>query len=212
MDDWPQDHHFGRIAPSRLAPGAVGWHAVNVRKLTLFCGALLVSSAALTAEDIKPFDVKLGLWETTSTNEMSGMAMPSMPQIPPEALARMPPEQRARLEAMMKGRGGSPNSMTIKSCITKDTLARANAFGPTDKSCTMKIVSSSATKQVMHMECTRTENHMTGDMTVERVDGEHVKGTSVIKSEGEHSVSMKSSFETKWLSSDCGDVKPVTPK
>lgn len=181
-------------------------------RITLLCGALLLGSAALPADDIKPFDVKLGLWETTSTTDMSGMAMPSMPQIPPDALSRMPPEQRARIEAMMKGRGGSPQSMTVKSCITKETLARAGAFGQSDKSCTMNVVSSTPMKQVLHMDCKRDNSHMTGDMTVERVDAEHVKGTSVIKSEGEHAISMKSTFETKWLSSDCGEVKPVLPK
>jgi hypothetical protein len=181
-------------------------------RITLFCGALLLSSAVLPAEDIKPFDVKLGLWETTSTTEMSGMAMPAMPQIPPDALSRMPPEQRARVEAMMKGRGGSPHSATVKSCITKDTLARAGAFGQSDKSCTTKVVSSTGTRQVIQMDCTRDNNHMTGDMTIDRVDPEHVKGSSVIKAEGEHAISMKSTFETKWLSTDCGDVKPIVPK
>jgi hypothetical protein len=173
---------------------------------------MLLSTAALPAQEIKPFDVKLGLWETTSTTEMGGMSMPAMPQIPPDALARMPPEQRARVEAMMKGRGGSPGAMTVKACITKETLARAGAFGQTDKSCTMKVVSSSPMKQVLHMDCVRDNDHTAGDVTVERVDAEHVKGTMAMKSEGEHSVSIKSNFETKWLSSDCGDVKPSTPK
>jgi hypothetical protein len=173
---------------------------------------MLLSAAALPAQEIKPFDVKLGLWETTTSTDMSGMAMPTMPQIPPEVLSQMPPEQRARVEAMMKGRGGSPRSMTVKSCITKDTLSRGSAFGQSDKSCTLTVVSSTATKQVLHMDCTRDNNHMTGDMTIERVDAEHVKGTSVIKAEGEHAISMKSSFETKFVSADCGDVKPVLPK
>jgi hypothetical protein len=181
-------------------------------RINLLCGALLLSTAALPAQDIKPFDVKLGLWETTSTTDMNGMAMPAMPQIPPEALSRMPPEQRAKVEAMMKGRGGNPRAMTVRSCITKETLARAGAFGQSDKSCTMKVVSSTPAKQVLHMDCARDEMHMTGDMTIERVAAELVKGASVIKAEGEHAITMKSSFETKWLSADCGDVKPVQPK
>jgi hypothetical protein len=181
-------------------------------RITLICETLLLTSAALPAQEIKPFDVKLGLWESTLSTEMSGMAMPTAPQIPPDALSRMPPEQRARVEAMMKGRGGSPRSMTVKSCITKETLSRAGAFGQPDKSCTMTVVSSTPTKQVLHMDCTRDNNHMTGDTTIERVDAEHVKGTTLIKSEGEHAINMKSNFETKFLSSDCGDVKPVLPK
>lgn len=177
-------------------------------RITTLLSLLLLSSAALPAQDIKPFDIKLGLWETSTTTEMSGMpAMPAMPQIPPETLARMPPEQRARMEAMMKARsGGKP--MAVKSCITRETLNRSVAFSQQDKSCTTKVVSSTPSKQVVHMECTRENTHMTGDMTVERTDAEHAKGTSVMKMEGDHPTTMKMSFETKWLSADCGDVKP----
>ena len=200
-----QAHQFG------LARGAAEWHPDCV-KISICSGALLLAAAALPAQDVKPFDIKVGLWETSTTTEMSGMAMPNMPQIPPEALARMPPEQRARIEAMMKGRGGSPNAMTVKSCMTKESLDRGALFNQQDKSCTMKVVSSTPSKQVMHMDCTRDNNHMTGDMTVERVDAEHAKGNMVMKSEGEHAMNMKMSFQTKWLSADCGDVKPVSPK
>ena len=182
-------------------------------RLTVLPGLLLLSCAALPAQDIKPFDIKLGLWETSTTTEMTGMpAMPAMPQLPPEALSRMPPEQRAKVEAMMKSRGGTGGTpMVVKSCITRETLDRAMAF-KTDKSCTSKVVSSSATKQVIHMECTQDKSRMTGDMTVERVDAEHAKGTSVMKTEGEHAMTVKVNFETKWLASDCGDVKPAAAK
>ena len=201
-----------RVPPyiRRLASETRRCHSDFVR-ITLLCGSLLLSTAALPAQDIKPFDVKLGLWETTSTNEMAGRAMPAMPQIPPDALARMPPEQRARVEAMMKGQGRG-GAMTTKACITKDTLARAGSFGQADKSCTMKVISSSATHQVLHMDCNRDGNHMTGDTTIDRIDAEHVKGNTVVKGEGEHAVNMKMTFETKYLGPDCGDVKPVMPK
>jgi len=171
-----------------------------------------MAAAALPAQDIKPFDVKLGLWETTSTTEMNGMAMPNMPQIPPEALAQMPPEQRARIEAMMKGRGGSGPGTTTRYCVTKESLQRPMAFGQQERACTTKVVSSTSSKQVMHMDCTRGETHMTGDMTVERVDAEHAKGAMTVKAEGEQAVGMKMSFQTKWLSADCGSVKPAGAK
>ena len=46
---------------------------------------------------------------------------------------------------------------------------------------------------------------MTGGTAIERMDAEHVKGNTVVKSEREHAVNMKSNFETKFLSS--GDMK-----
>jgi hypothetical protein len=177
-------------------------------------GAVAVVSLAfqVRADDIKPFDAKVGLWETTSTTEISGM--PAMPQIPEEQLAKMPPEQRARIEAMMKGRGaGGPRTNTSKSCVTRESLEKAMAFGQNEESCTRKVISSSSSKQEIHIECTRGKSTMTGDLTIERQDGEHAKGSMVMKSAGsERPIDMKMSFTSKWLSADCGDVKPITAK
>ena len=78
------------------------------------------------AVDPVPMDVKLGLWETTITNQMDISSM-----IPPEALAKMTPEQRAQMEAAMSGRGGA-RTTTAKHCITKDTINEALASASTE--------------------------------------------------------------------------------
>lgn len=167
----------------------------------------------LAAQDIKPFNVKVGLWETAVKTETPGMpAMSSMPAIPPDALAKMPPAQRAQLEAMMKGRGaGGPGTMTTRVCMTHESLNRG--FGQTDKACAYKLVSSSSSKQVVHMDCRRGDTKVSGDMILERVDADHVKGVVTMKSsDGERPMEMKMSFDNKWLSADCGNVKPAGVK
>ena len=177
--------------------------------------ALLYPLAAWADDDVKPFDVKTGLWETTTTMEMSGM--PAMPQIPPEQLAKMTPQQRAQVEAMMKsGMGaGAPRTSTNKSCMTKDSLRQAMNMG-SNENCTHKIVASSSSMQNIHMECTQQKMTMTGDLMVERIDAEHAKGSMVMKSTAAANqtgnMNMKMSFTAKWLSSDCGDVKPLVVK
>jgi len=176
-------------------------------KITILAGLAVLAPLICRADDIKPFDAKLGLWETTSTTEISGM--PAMPQIPEDQLAKMPPERRAQVEAMMKARFG-PRTNTSKSCMTQDSLKRALAFGQNDNSCTRKVVSSSSDRQEIHIECTRGKMTTTGDMTIERLDAEHVKGAMVMKTAGgDRPIDMKMSFTTKWLSADCGDVKPL---
>ncbi|HJT88621.1 MAG TPA: DUF3617 domain-containing protein [Bryobacteraceae bacterium] len=178
--------------------------------------AILIALAAAplacwAADQITPFDAKPGLWETTSTSEMSGM--PAMPQIPPETLARMPPEQRARIEAMLKNMGG-PHTTTAKACITRESLQKGLDFSRRQE-CTQKVVSSSASKQQIHVECTTGQGKVktTGDVTVERLDSEHAKGNVTMQaSEGGPQMNMKMSFNSKWLSSDCGDVKPFDGK
>ena len=142
------------------------------------------------------FDVKPGLWETsTSMSNMSGMpAAPAMPQIPEATLARMPAQQRAQVEAMMKGRGAAGPQTTVRSCMTKESLDRG-ALGQADKSCNWNLVSSTSTKQVIHD------------------DPEHVKGTmAMASSEGAKNVGATVSFSMKWLGADCGDVKPAGAK
>ena len=68
--------------------------------ISCFCSLTLSAADKLT-----PLNVKEGLWEITVTHSMTGM--PNMPAIPPDALAKLPPEQRARMEAMMKGGSGT---------------------------------------------------------------------------------------------------------
>lgn len=193
------------------------WRTYDVKKILL--AIALLCPLASWAQDIKPFDAKVGLWESTVTTEITGMpAMPAMPAIPEESLAKMPPAQRAQVEAMMKGRGGmgSPRTTTSKSCLTRESLNKA-LFDNQDQSCTRKLVSSSSTSQQIHFDCTRSNMKTTGDLNLERVDAEHVKGTMVMKSAGTdagngRNMDMKMSFNTKWLSPDCGDVKPAGEK
>jgi len=178
-----------------------------VRTTILLAAAL--SAVAASAADIKPFDVKMGLWETTSTSEVAGA--PAMPAIPKEKLDQLPPEQRARIDAMLKGRNAQ--STSTRSCLTRESLSRALNFSH-DDACKTTLVSSTSSKQEIHMECARDTAKSTGDITIERIDAEHAKGTGVVQStmQGGRSMSMKLSFTSKWISSDCGDVKPLGEK
>jgi hypothetical protein len=167
--------------------------------LTAFSPLLVGADNAIT------IDVKPGLWETTVKSEMSGVTM-QMPQIPEETLAKMPPEQRARVEAMMKGRGMN-NTNTTRSCITREMISQGLAY-QNDKSCSYKLTGSSSSRQDIHVECTRGPQQTVGDMAIDRVDAEHTHGSMNMKMSGNTSMSMKMSFDAKFISSDCGDVKP----
>ena len=193
-------------------------------KTTILFGiAILCPLAALTAQEIKPFDAKPGLWESTMTMEISGMpAMPAMPQLTPEQLAKMPPAARQQMESMMNGRAGAPRTITSKSCTTKEEINKGLAFSDKNQAnCTRKIVSSSSSKVEMHVECAPDKTNMTvvSDITVERLDAEHVKVAGTSKSTGTgagngaaRTMDSKFTVNSKWLSSDCGDVKPAGEK
>jgi len=185
-----------------------------VKFKVLFGAALLWPLASWAADDIRPIDAKVGLWEYTVTTEISGMPAMPVPQIPPEALASMTPEQRARVEGMMKG-GARPNTMRV--CLTRESLSKGLAANNSpNNSCTTKVLSSSDSKQVVHMECTqehgKTTTTTTGDWTIERTDAEHIKGIASMKFSGDRPMETKLTLNGKWVSADCGDVKPIGEK
>ncbi len=158
------------------------------------------------ADGFKPLDVKLGLWETTSSFQTSGMPQVN---IPPDALARMTPEQRAKVEEMMKGMGsGSPRTTTTKSCMTREKMNKQQMFTDNKMDCTKTVVSSSSSKLEMRVQCTADGAKTNGTFRVESMNSENVKGSmQMVTTGGDHTVNMNSTFTSKWLGADCGDVK-----
>ena len=167
---------------------------------------LILAAGASRAADVTPLNLKPGLWETTTVSERSGM--PAMPAIPPDKLAAMPPDVRARLEAQMKGMS-SPTTTTKQSCRTDKDLRPFT--DDANKSCKTTIVTSTSTKQEAKMECSMPGNTGTGTVTVEAKDPEHVNGLVLMHMGANgHNMDMKVTITAKWLSMSCGDVKPDT--
>jgi hypothetical protein len=156
---------------------------------------LILAAGAALADDITPLGLKPGLWETTTVQERSGM-----PSIPPEKLASMPPEARARIEAMS---GGKAAATTRQSCRVENDLKPFT--DDSNQSCKQTIVTSTGTKQEVKMECDKG----TGTVTLEAKDSEHVNGLVLMHmSSNGRSMDMKINITAKWISSSCGDVKP----
>ena len=183
----------------------------------ILLASVMMCPVAIWAQDIKPIDIKPGLWENTTTSQISGLQMPNMPQLTPDQLAKMPPQARAQMEAMSKGGPGAPQTNVMKACITREQLNKS-IFSQQEKGCTSKLVSSSSSTQKVHVECTRGNTQTAGDVTMERIDSEHVKGDMLMKTSGDAStkgsvgqnMTIKISFNNKWLGADCGDVKPYS--
>jgi len=169
---------------------------------TIVVGLVLVMSSAAWAQKI-PLNVKLGLWEATSTHTMTGQ----MP-VSPEMLARLTPEQRARVEEVMKKRAsGTPTTTTYKSCLTKEELERGTAFKDR-KDCTQSLLTSSSSKMAIKVACDIEGMKADGTMEFEALSPEHVKGQGHFTvNGGGRTMNSNTTFESKWISSDCGSVK-----
>jgi Protein of unknown function (DUF3617) len=182
--------HFAR---RNLLPAAVAG---------LVCTAavtMLVQAADITKPNIKP-----GLWEVTTNPKMSGQ----MP-IPEEQLAKMTPEQRARLQAAMQAGGSKPR--VYKECMTPEKIARGFEMdrGADEASCKRTIVSSTANELTLHDECSRgADRKSVTDVHFEIKSGTQMNGKiNVVVTSSGKTMTVDSTVQGKWLSASCGTVK-----
>jgi hypothetical protein len=177
-----------------------------MKNVLFFAITILYPLASWGADDFKPMDVKTGLWESTMTNQMSGQ----MP-IPAEALAKLTPEQRARIEQAMKARASQgPKTSTNRSCVTKEQLNKPMTFNQDQKdNCKSTLVRSSSSEQDIRMVCNESNVQANATVHIQAVDSENVKGNvQITASGGGNTMNSQSSFTAKWVSSDCGSLKP----
>ena len=174
---------------------------------------LLAASTAWAADPV-PLDIKTGEWEYTVTTQMKGGAQAAakqMPQIPPETLAKLPPDQRAKVEAAMKQAGamasGQPTTNTSKNCVKKEDLAKLNPGGD-DKTCKVTVVNSSRSKLDLKMDCDSNGTKSTSTGSVEAPSSESLKFNFQMASTMNGTPMSMSILGTgKWLSSTCTEAK-----
>ena len=123
-------------------------------------------------------------------------------------LAKMAPEQRAKMEAAMKARAAQgAKTTTRRTCLTKQELNKPFAFGDdNDKSCKSTLISSSRSKQEAHLECANEKR--SGDVHIEALNPENVKGSIQMAATGGGSaMNVNVGFTAKWIGSSCAELK-----
>jgi hypothetical protein len=175
------------------------------KTISLALAALVCSIAcqAVSGADFRSLDVKTGQWETTVTGQTTGM-----PPIPDDVLSRLTPEQRAQMQAALQARGaGGSKAIISKNCLTKDKLDKPFDVGNENtKSCSRTLVTSSGSKQEIHIDCTRDGGKATGTIKLEAVDSENLKGSmQMTMANGEHTMNMNYSFAAKWIGPACAE-------
>ena len=156
------------------------------------------------ADKLTPLNIKEGLWEMTVTHSMIGM-----PAIPPDTLAKMPPEQRARLEAAMKQNGaGGPTTDVHKECVTKEKLEKQSPFSDDRKECSRTVLNSTGSKLEIKVHCEEKQSSTDASLLLEAVSADNVKGSmqSVTNTTG-RTMNMNFTFSSRYLGPACGDVK-----
>lgn len=112
-------------------------------KFGFIAAAAALGFAVFAAGTAQAQDIKPGKWEYTARTDMGNRPMP---QIPPDKLAQMPPEARAKLEQMIHG------GITYSSCITADRPMPKN---PRAGNCTMDKMERNGGTVSWRASCTR---------------------------------------------------------
>ncbi len=172
-----------------------------------FGSALLVvfATAALLAQTPAPkpaLNVRMGLWETTSTMNIGG-------DMPGVDMSQMTPEQKAHMQAMMQNMMGA-HTTTVKSCLTRQKFDEDTFMTQKDPDmkCEQKITTNTATTLEITETCTG-DRPTTMHIHFTAASPTSVQGTvkTTTAATAGHAMNMDGTITSKWLSADCGDVK-----
>lgn len=156
-------------------------------RLVLTAVASAVAVAGLLAQSATAplMNIKMGLWETTTTTQMTMMGQ-SMPAQAPH---------------------------TMKVCMTPKKLQTGTFDAPDPKSgmsCTREITGQTATSTDIKMACTIDKmpgSTLNGTGHYDVVAPDHVTSKSTMSMTGQMAMTMNMTAEMKFVAADCGDVK-----
>lgn len=166
-------------------------------KLCLPCAIAATACIAATAS-AATLDVKTGAWESTITSTMTGVTIPA------DRLAKLPPEQRAKVEAMMKSQSGQSHTTTQKSCITQKDLDENKFLQQVPEAgCKARVLSQSSTRIEFERVCGTPPQVRNEHMVITATSPETVTMVGDFQQAG-----GKVHFEDKgrWLGSSCAGI------
>jgi hypothetical protein len=177
------------------------------RALIVFAAATFTAGAS--AQTLKP-----GLWEITNTMKGGGQKMEQALAQAQQQIASMPPEQRKRMEEMMAKHGmqmgaPGPGGMSARMCMTKEMVER-NEVAAHPGECKTTRQPRSGNTMKFTFACTNPPSSGEGQYTFVSPEAYTVKMTVTTTVQGKRET-MNMDASGKWLSADCGNVKPMRP-
>jgi len=168
---------------------------------TLLTIAVALASGVSLQTFAASFNVKPGAWELSTNTLVVGNPLP------PEALASMPPEKRAKVEKAMKERAAKPVTRSRKTCVTQEDIDQDRIIRSVkdDGKCTRTVLSKTATKLVMEQTCPEPPAS-TSQMTIEAKTPESLSANIVrVRGDGKGKVLMD--VKGFWLGPSCAGIK-----
>jgi Protein of unknown function (DUF3617) len=176
------------------------------RNLILGLGVAGAVATALVVHAAQPaLNIKVGLWETHTEVKMGG-DVASM--IPEEQLAKMTPEQKARMEAaLQQSMAAMQKPHYAKECMTAEKIAKGFDLGDSKSgNCTNDITTNTASQYEAHVVCAGNAGKQAMTVHISADSPTHVVGT-VTGDQSQGAMTYSGTFEGRWLSSECGAIK-----
>jgi Protein of unknown function (DUF3617) len=178
--------------------------------------ALLVPvavSLALALPGALAQKVAPGLWETQTEMKVGNADMQAQMKRAQEQMASMPPEQRKMMQDMMAKQGvqmgaGAGGRPAFRYCVSKEQAERAEVPQDADGRCKRDSMVKSGSTMRFKFTCTNPPSTGTGEITFTSDKAYAMKmvvdGTSAKGQPG----TMEMNSNAKWVSADCGTLKP----
>lgn len=166
--------------------------------------ALLAVTAPTFAQTTPP--IKPGLWQVHSERLVDGKKAPDLS----EQFAKLPPAQRAQMEAMLKKRGVDASAAArgdMKICLSQASLDGGRWQG-NQGSCKTDYLSRTASSWRWRTQCTEPKMEADGEARFESPERYTVQMNMTATVQGVASKSQ-TTLTSRWLGADCGSVKPV---
>jgi hypothetical protein len=175
-----------------------------------FSAVLALTCLTAGAQTLKP-----GLWEISSQMQSSsGQMEKGMAQMQAQ-MAAMSPEQRKMMQEMMAKHGvgmgsgmGGPGGMNVKVCMTKDMTERNQMPAQGRGDCKQTLSPRVGNTMSMSFTCTNPPSSGEGQVTFISPEAYSTKMTVKTMMQGKPE-QMKMDSSGKWLSADCGSIKPL---
>lgn len=182
--------------------GFRSFFTVSCARQSVLCGCCLLSVVMAYAEPSQA--IKPGLWEVTVKANVNGQELPDMQKL----LEQVPPEFRDQLKAKMAQQGTSmTDNGAVRTCLTQEQIAR-NQFGTDPKGrCKTTDVQKQGNTLSLKIVCDKPKGKGETVMTVHSSEAWESKTHMTIEKKGD-SQEITSEMEGKWVSADCGTVKP----
>lgn len=162
-------------------------------------------ASVLVALPALALEMRPGLWEMSSDDiQVDGSKMPGMADMV-EQMKGLPPEQRKMMEDMLAAQGVALGAGGVRMCLSAEQVKSRELPFQDEPGCSQKVTEHTDDLWRFSFECPDAkgtgETRLISDREVASViDSQYrtgdQEGSSRIKSEG------------RWLSDDCGTLKP----